>query len=201
MLTACIIDYNVGNLFSMKNALKKIGLKVEISSDPKTIMESNAVILPGVGNFGPASNNLAHLKDTIIDYVKHNRPLLGSCLGMQLLLNESEEGNGEGLKLIEGKVKKFGSNVKIPHMGWNNIIIENNNDILDGLNEKSYFYFVHSYYPVIKNSTQIVACTCHGIKFPSIVSKQNVYGCQFHPEKSGEDGLKILKNFARMAKK
>lgn len=201
MPTVSIIDYNVGNIFSIENALKKVGFRVEINSKQDKILQSDAIVLPGVGNFGAASHNLAPLKMTLIDYVHSGKLLLGSCLGMQLLFKKSEEGKGEGLNLIDGSVKKFDTNLKIPHMGWNNIIIENGNDLLDGLDENSYFYFVHSYYPLTKSNDDVTANTIYGEKFASIVSKKNIFGCQFHPEKSGKTGLKLLENFARMTKR
>jgi len=196
-----IIDYKVGNIFSMENALKKVGFRVEVNSESDKILQSDAVVLPGVGNFRVASQKLAPLKIVLNDYVHSGRLLLGSCLGMQLLFQNSEEGVGEGLNLIEGCVKKFSSNVKTPHMGWNNIKIENYNELLDGLSENSYFYFVHSYYPLLKNGDDVAASTIYGEKFASIVSKNNIHGCQFHPEKSGKTGLRLLENFARMTRK
>jgi glutamine amidotransferase len=185
----------------MTKAIEKIGLKVKITRKSSELYKSDALILPGVGNFGPAAKKLEHLHTTIIDLVDSGRPLLGSCLGLQLLFEVSEESPGKGLGLIKGRVKKFGNNLKIPHMGWNNIKRTRDSPLLEGIPDYSYFYFVHSYYPDPDNPNDILATTIYGEPFTSIIEKDNIYSTQFHPEKSGPMGRQFLVNFASLVKK
>jgi glutamine amidotransferase len=196
-----IIDYRIGNIFSMRNALQRAGLTVEVNSEPTKILDSDAIVLPGVGNFGAAAKNLEPMKATLLDCAVQGKPFLGSCLGMQLLFDDSEEAVGGGLSLIRGSVKRFPEGLKVPHIGWNNIVIKKPCELLDGLGEDSYFYFVHSYYPEPGETEAVVAETSYGVDFASIIAKGNVYGCQFHPEKSGRDGATLLRNFARISKR
>jgi glutamine amidotransferase len=198
---AAIIDYGAGNLFSISKALEEVGLEVKITSESDTLIESNTLVLPGVGNFGPATQRLSLLKDTIIDEVESGKLFLGSCLGMQLLFDTSEESPGEGLGLVRGKVKRFMENVKVPHMGWNTIKQLNDSPLLDGIPDDSYFYFVHSYYPKPENIKDVLAVTEYNQKFTSIVQRNSIYGTQFHPEKSGDMGLRLLENFASLVRK
>lgn len=201
MTLAAIIDYGAGNLFSMATALEKTGLEVKIANQSRTLKEADAIILPGVGNFGPAAKKLKPLQNTIIQEVDSGKPFLGSCLGLQLLFECSEESPGEGLGLIKGGVKKFGSGVKTPHMGWNTIKCIRFSSILDDIPDDTYFYFVHSYYPRPDNSEDTLAVTEYGQTFPSIVGRKNIYGTQFHPEKSGKSGARLLENFALAVRK
>ena len=197
-----ILNYGVGNLFSIKNALEKASVNVEVVSDIHSSENIDAIVLPGVGNFRTGSKKLLRIKDQIIDLIENNVPILGICLGMQLFFKESEESPGDpGLNLLDGVVVKFPKNVKIPHMGWNTIKIVRSSDFLEGVSEKDYFYFVHSYYTIPKDPSIIFAKTEYGVNFPSVVAKNNIFGVQFHPEKSGESGKKIIKNFLRIIKR
>lgn len=162
---------------------------------------ADAIALPGVGNFSTASKNLEPYRSEIRDRVEQGVPLLGVCLGMQLLFTRSLEGDGAGLNLLCGTVVKLPSSVKIPHMGWNTLHITKQIDLLEGVNEESFVYFVHSYYPSGLAKDVVAAETTYGVTFASIVARRNVYGTQFHPEKSGETGQKILKNFFNIVKR
>ncbi|MBC7130957.1 imidazole glycerol phosphate synthase subunit HisH [Candidatus Bathyarchaeota archaeon] len=193
-----IIDYGVGNLYSLKCAMSKIGFHIFIGANKAQIKAADAIILPGVGDFSTASKNLAAIKDEIIEQVADGKPILGICLGMQLLFQKSEEGDGEGLGLLEGENVQLPKIVKVPHMGWNTIRIVRENELLDGLQDDEYYYFAHSYYPTPADKNAICAETEYGVTFPSIIAKDNIYGTQFHPEKSGEKGIKLLENFRRI---
>ncbi len=197
-----IIDYGVGNLFSLTSSFKAIGEEIVITSDVEIIKKADKLILPGVGAFGDASKKLfdSGLDKVILEEVKKKKPLLGVCLGMQMLFTESHEfGTHKGLGLIEGKVVYIDlpKEYKIPHIGWNALHFKKQSPILKYINENDYVYFVHSYHAVdCENS--LVATTDYGKELTAIVQKDNVYGCQFHPEKSGDVGLKILKAFAEI---
>jgi glutamine amidotransferase len=195
---AALIDYGVGNIFSMKKALQRAGFAVDVTSESKDISSADAIVLPGVGAFGVAAKNIATLKPTILEDMERGVPLLGSCLGMQLLFDSSEEGSGEGLSIIRGGVIRFGGELKIPHMGWNTLMIVRPDELLEGIEEDDYFYFVHSYYVSPDDSKVVVAETGYDVEFPSVVSRDAVYGTQFHPEKSGKAGAALLENFARI---
>ena len=201
MPKATVIDYGVGNLFSMSNALRKAGLGVEIAEEPTRLRGPEAVVLPGVGNFGAAAANLEPFREALRGAVDDGTPLLGSCLGMQLLFDSSEESPGIGLGFLPGVVKRFRGDVKTPHMGWNTIEPNRDSPILDGVEPGSYFYFVHSYYPEPADLRDTLASTCYGGEFASIVERGVVYGAQFHPEKSGEPGARLLANFAELVKR
>ena len=197
-----IIDYGVGNLFSLTSSFKAIGEEVVITGDPQIIEKADKLILPGVGAFGDASKKLfdSGLDKVILEQVKNKKPLLGICLGMQMLFNESHEfGIHKGLGLIEGKVVYIDlpSNYKIPHIGWNALNFKKESPILKYINENDFVYFVHSYHAVDCEKS-LVATTEYGMGLTAIVQSDNVYGCQFHPEKSGDVGLKILKAFAEI---
>lgn len=202
-----IIDYQLGNMFSVKHACVKVGLNPKITSNKKDILEANALILPGVGAFGDAMENLKRLDliRPLIDKVKMGIPLFGICLGLQLLFEESEEhGINKGLGLIPGIVKKFSSSIenrkiKIPNTGWNTIYNKNteewNNSPLNTLDQNSYMYFVHSYYAKPENTNYILTSTNYeGFEYCSSVKKDNICAFQFHPEKSGKNGLTIYNN-------
>jgi len=198
MPEAVIIDYGVGNLLSLKCALEKVGLNVKIGLSPQQLKKADAIALPGVGNFSAAASKLDVVKEELVDAVKSGVPLFGICLGLQLFFPESEEGAGNGLKLFEGKNVRLPNSVKVPHMGWNTLRIVNQNEILDGVDDGSYVYFVHSLYPVPVDNGIVCTETDYGATFTSAIAAKNVYGTQFHPEKSGDIGLKILKNFANL---
>jgi glutamine amidotransferase len=201
MPEAVIFDYGVGNLLSLKVALEKVGLKAQISATKQKLKEANAIALPGVGNFSAAADKLEPVRDEILDAVKNGIPLLGICLGMQLFFPRSDEGTGQGLALYEGNNVWLPNSVKVPHMGWNTLRIVKQNELLDGIEDESYFYFVHSLYPAPAERGLVFTETDYGTTFASTVASRNVFGTQFHPEKSGEIGLKILKNFAKAVKK
>lgn len=201
-LRIVILNCGVGNLFSIKKALEKAGVNVKVCSTIHGFENINAIVFPGVGNFRAASNKILGFRDQIMDLVEDNVPVLGICLGMQLFFKESEESPGKpGLNLLNGVIVKLPGNVKTPHMGWNNIEIVRYMDLLEGVNKGDYFYFVHRYYAIPKDSSIIIAETEYGVKFPSIVAKNNIFGVQFHPEKSGESGRKIIKNFLKIIKR
>jgi len=161
----------------------------------------DAVVLPGVGNFNAGSRNLKMLRNKIFSLVDEGVPLLGVCLGMQLLFESSEESKGEGLGLFRGRVVRLPKTVKIPHMGWNTLKILRQCDLLAGVSEDDYFYFVHSYYGNPADAAVVVAETDYGLNFASVVNRGNIYGTQFHPEKSGEPGVAVLRNFVGIVKK
>ncbi|MBW9159061.1 imidazole glycerol phosphate synthase subunit HisH [Clostridium tagluense] len=193
-----IVDYGVGNLKSVQNALKAINIPSIISSDKEEIAKSRSIIVPGVGAFPDAMKNL---RDKGLDVVikraaETGKPILGICLGMQLFFEESEEiERCTGLGLFKGTVKKLEGSIKIPHMGWNDLSFETYTALLEGVVEHSYVYFVHSYYAQVGEDNIVNAYTMYEKKIPAIVSKGNIFGLQFHPEKSGEAGMKLLKNF------
>jgi len=192
----------VGNLRSIENAFKKVGADCVISNMEKDLAGSDALILPGVGAFRDSINNLEPLCDFLYDYIEEGKPLLGVCLGMQLLFSEStEDGLYEGLNIIKGRVVKLPSSVKIPHTGWNTLLLDNeSNSLFEGVPNNSYVYFVHSYYPIPENPTVTIAWTDYGVRFSSIINDKNVYATQFHPEKSGKVGIKILENFVKICR-
>jgi glutamine amidotransferase len=201
MLNVALIDYGIGNMFSIEYALRRFSLNVEVCSSPN-IRDIDAVVIPGVGNFRVGAGNLGRLKNFIVDLVKGNVPVLGICLGMQILFQRSEEDPSiDGLGLLSGKVVKLPGSVKTPHIGWNNVTVVRYVDFLDGIDEGDYFYFVHSYYAVPDDLWIVAAETDYGVRFPSVIVRNNVFGVQFHPEKSGRSGEKIIKNFINIAKR
>ncbi len=193
-----IIDYKSGNLKSISNGFKKIGAEFQITDDKEIIAESDYLVLPGVGAFGSAMENLEPFKDVIYEHVEADKPFLGICLGQQVLMSESEETPGvKGLDLFKGNVQKLPEGVKIPHMGWNKLKVTNDSPILEGI-DGEYFYFVHSYH-VIPDDDEIIAGTCdYGGSVVASLNQNNLFSTQFHPEKSSKAGLKILKNFTNL---
>ncbi len=200
-----IVDYNMGNLASVINAFESIGADIAVESDPEKLQNYDKLILPGVGAFGDA---MEHLKSNGMDeavkaYAKNGKPLLGICLGMQLLFDSSEEfGSTNGLGLIEGRVVAFDENrfdhkLKVPHMGWNELFVQTNTKLFNGLEREFYLYFVHSFHAVCDDKYSI-GKTYYGYEFVSAVNKDNIYGIQPHPEKSHENGLKIIENFVKL---
>ena len=193
-----IIDYKSGNLKSISNGFRKIGAEYRITDDKEIIAESDHLVLPGVGAFGSAMENLKPFEDIIREHVADDRPFLGICLGQQVLMGSSEEAPGvEGLNLFKGHVERLPEGVKIPHMGWNRLKVTNDSKILEGI-DGEYFYFVHSYH-VIPDDDEIIAGVCeYGGDVVASLSENNLFSTQFHPEKSGRAGLKILKNFTNL---
>ena len=190
-----IIDYKSGNLRSISNSFKKIGVEAIITSDPTEIANAKHLVLPGVGAFGTAMENIEPFKDVIFEHIDDGKPFLGICLGQQVLMSSSEESPGiRGLDLFKGNVEILPDGVKIPHMGWNQLDVCNDSPILEGI-DKEYFYFVHSYH-VIPDDESIIAGTCdYGGSVVASLSQNNLFSTQFHPEKSGQVGLQLLKNF------
>ncbi|RAL24501.1 imidazole glycerol phosphate synthase subunit HisH [Thermoflavimicrobium daqui] len=198
-----IIDYGMGNLHSLSKALERMGYDYVITSDPDVLRKANGLILPGVGAFGDAMYELAIRGiDTVIKAeALEGKPLLGICLGMQLLFSSSDEnGYYEGLNLLPGHVARFRGELRIPHMGWNWLFFKHPHPLFRDLSE-DYVYFVHSYYVQAANSEDVIATTNYGTSVPAIVARNQIYGMQFHPEKSGKLGLKLLNQFARLVEK
>ena len=193
-----IIDYKSGNLKSISNGFKKIGEDFQITDDIELISSAKQLVLPGVGAFGSAMENLEPFREVIEEHVNDDKPFLGICLGQQVLMGESEESpNVKGLNLFKGHCEYLPEGVKVPHMGWNRLDVVNESPILEGV-DKEYFYFVHSYH-VIPDDDGIIAATCdYGIDVVASLSQNNLFSTQFHPEKSGKAGLKILKNFVNI---
>jgi glutamine amidotransferase len=193
-----IIDYGLGNLRSIEKALQYVGAEVEISKEASIIDRADALILPGVGAFRDAMMHFSTLERVVKDAVNEGKPLLGICLGMQMLASESEEGGlHQGIDIIPGRVIRFpASELKVPHMGWNSINAKKNIPLLKNIRNGSYVYFVHSYYVNTDEKYEAAMCD-YGIEFPAIITNEagNVVGTQFHPEKSGATGLRMLSNF------
>ncbi|GAA0273672.1 imidazole glycerol phosphate synthase subunit HisH [Muricomes sp. OA1] len=198
-----MIDYDAGNIKSVEKALLLLGQEVEVTGDPERILKAEKVILPGVGAFGDAMENLkrAGLDEVIRRVAAKGTPFLGICLGLQLLFERSDEAPGaEGLGLLEGEILKIPDQegLKIPHMGWNSLHLEHGGRLFRGIEEQSYVYFVHSYYLKAKDESIVKASTEYSTHIHASVEKDNIFGCQFHPEKSSEVGLRILKNFVEL---
>ena len=200
-----IVDYGMGNLRSVKKAFESLGFLPTVTSNPEEILNSGGLVLPGVGAFGDCMKNLEeyNLIEPIRLFIKDGKPFLGICLGLQLLFEESEESpDVNGLGILKGKVVRFPrfdeGRLKVPHMGWNQVDARRPLPILKGIPVGSWFYFVHSYFPEPEDSTVIAGITHYGIEFTSAIEKDNIFACQFHPEKSSTLGLRILENFAVM---
>ena len=202
-----IIDYGMGNLGSIKNMFKYIGAEVKIESNPDNILKANKILLPGVGSFDAAMTQLS--KHNLIE-VLHEKalsekiPILGICLGMQLLTNGSEEGEQKGLGWIPAKTVSFrnhvNKNIKVPHMGWNLVDFKQKNEFTNGLDhfDETRFYFVHSYFVKCEHPENILGCSQYGLDFDSAIYQDNIFGVQFHPEKSHKFGMALFKNFAKL---
>lgn len=197
-----IFDYGAGNIFSLKIALEKQGSTVDVITNFDNANNYSGLILPGVGNFDPAIRSIRDYSSmSFQDYVKDKTPVLGICLGMEMFFEKSEEGKEKGLAALEGEVVLLPNKFKIPHMGWNNLRIKKSSPLLEGVKDSSWVYFVHSYRVKPKNSDVIVADSDYGIEVPAVINKGNLYGTQFHPEKSGKVGSLMIKNFLRECKK
>ena len=196
-----IIDYDAGNLRSVQRACEKVGIVSEVSSDPERVLHAEKIIFPGVGSAESAVETLKKrgLDNAIVDFFRAGKPILGICLGLQILLDHTEEGNKKCLGLVSGACERFkfsDRSLKIPHIGWNDIQINFKHPVLDKIEDGDQFYFVHSYYAKLLHEQEIVSSTEYGnMKFCSALAKDNLFATQFHLEKSGELGLKILKSF------
>jgi glutamine amidotransferase len=203
-----IIDYGAGNLRSVQKAFQAVGVSAEVTKDPVVIRGAKGVVLPGVGSFDSAISELRQLglEGVIEEAIALRKPFLGICLGMQHLFESSEEGKLRGLSLFPGKVVKFNftgsawSNLSVPHMGWNRLLLKHRAPIFEGIEDGAMMYFAHSYYVVPDNKLMVATNTDYGIEFCSAIWQDHVFGIQFHPEKSGEAGLKILRNFGNLTR-
>lgn len=198
-----IIDYDAGNILSVSKALEHLGAEVVVTKDPKELLSADKVILPGVGAFGDAMDKIRslNLEEVIHQIVMNNTPFLGICLGLQIMFEESDETKGvKGLGLLKGKIKHIpeGEYTKIPHMGWNSLAFPKKGRLFKGIDEGSYVYFVHSYYLDAEDKDIVCAKTNYNTCIDAAVECGNIFACQFHPEKSSEVGLKILKNFIEL---
>jgi len=221
-----VVDYGLGNLRSVTRGLERAGAAVDLSSDPAALDDADGIVLPGVGAFSEGMENAGPFREALIDQAEAGKPLFGICLGMQMLLTTSEEakhageGSAEGLDLIPGTNVRFPDSVKVPQMGWNELSVQRDHSLVDGVDsvtsespradgaarggsvDGEYAYFVHSYYAQPDDPDAVVATTDYAVDFPSVVANEagNVFGTQFHPEKSGETGLAILRNFVEMCR-
>jgi len=194
-----VIDYGRGNLGSVENALGRLGMRAVVTEDPRVIEDARALVLPGDGAFHDAMANLQArgLLEPIRTALDEGRPFLGICLGYQLLFTESEEfGQGKGLDVLSGVVRRFPGGLKVPHMGWNSVDHTGDLAIFDGVPSGAHFYFVHSYYPTTRETSLAIATCTYGVTFPAAVGRGSLFATQFHPEKSQRWGLRLLENFA-----
>jgi glutamine amidotransferase len=205
-----IVDYGMGNLRSVHKAVERAGYEARVSAEPQEVLDASKIILPGVGAFRDCMRNLEKLNlwEPVIRSIEAGKPFLGICLGLQLLFEESDEfGLHKGMGVLPGRVQRFPDDIKdlqtgqpypIPHMGWNTIQIKKNTPLFAGIEDESFFYFVHSYYALPQTPTDIAATTPYGIEFACAVQHDNIYAVQFHPEKSQAVGLRLLRNFGRL---
>lgn len=202
MTRIAIFDYGAGNLFSLKSSLERNGAEsVDIIYNLKELSKFDGLILPGVGNFDPAIKSIESSVGYLDKAIDNCMPLLGICLGMEILFNKSEEGKLEGLKILSGEVVMLPKGkVKVPHMGWNNLKIKTQSKLLKGVKDKSWVYFVHSYKTVPKDHKLVVATSDYGVSIPAMIERNNLIGVQFHPEKSGDVGALMIKNFIELCK-
>ena len=193
-----IVDYDAGNIRSVERALAHAGAAVTISADPSNVESASGIVLPGVGAAADTMNKLRerNLVEPLRQYIDSGRPFLGVCMGLQALLSRSEEGDQECMGVIPGVVRHFGhSDLKVPHMGWNNVEWVRDHRITEGIPSGSYCYFVHSFYPTLEDPALALGETTYGLTFPSVIARDNIVLTQFHPEKSGEAGLRLYRNF------
>jgi imidazole glycerol-phosphate synthase subunit HisH len=203
MTKIAIFDFGAGNLFSLKSALERNGAEiVDIIYNLKELSKFDGLVLPGVGNFDPAIRSIEDSASYLDKAIDNCMPLLGICLGMEILFNKSEEGKLEGLKILNGEVIMLPKGkVKVPHMGWNNLKIRAQSKMLKGVKDQSWVYFVHSYKTVPKDLKLVVATSDYGVSIPAMIERSNLIGVQFHPEKSGDVGALMIKNFIKLCKK
>jgi glutamine amidotransferase len=200
MVSVAIFDYGAGNIFSLKNSLEKVGATVSVITDFDKPNNFSGIFLPGVGNFDPAMVSISKSTTSFLDFVKET-PVFGICLGMEMFFKQSQEGIEKGLNVIDGEVISLPNSLKVPHMGWNDLQIKEPGVILNGVKNGSWVYFVHSFRAKPDSESVITAESDYGIKVPAVVEKDNFYGTQFHPEKSGDVGKIMLKNFLEVCKK
>lgn len=194
-----VVDYGIGNIGSVDKALRYIGADSKVISDAKEIKKADGMVLPGVSSFGACMNSLERtsLKEAVLEHISSGRPFLGICVGYQVLFEESEEDpDVAGLNIFRGKIVRFPEGLKVPHMGWNTVHYLRSSRFFEGISQNSYFYFVHSYYPVPEEEIA-VGHTFYGNEFASAIEKENIWAAQFHLEKSAENGLRLLRNFER----
>jgi glutamine amidotransferase len=193
-----ILSYGVGNLYSLETALKRENADTRLITDVRKTRSADALLLPGVGNFTEVARKIQ--RQEILDLAKNGKPLIGICLGLQLFLEGSEEGPGRGLGLFPGKAKRLPRTVKVPQIGWNTLTVSNENEVLDRIENNSWVYYLHSYYPET-DGDWVVATTKYGVEYPTLITRKNLFGAQFHPEKSGRTGRRILRNILRLIKR
>ena len=200
-MTIVIVDYGMGNLFSIYNALDHVGGNPRFARDPEDLKGAKAIVVPGVGAFGSCMSQLSRFSESLLQRLQEGVPMLGICVGMQVLFQVSEESPGApGLGWIAGKVIRLPDGVMIPQMGWNSLAILRRSEMLDGISDGDMFYFVHSYYTRPEDDSVIAATTEHGVEVTAAIQKDNLFATQFHPEKSGPKGLQIRKNFVRASR-
>jgi len=197
---ALILHYGVGNVFSIENAFKKLGFETEIKNEITEREDIDCLILPGVGSFTAAVENVSKYRKELLSLIKTGIPTLGICLGMQILFQRSEEGPGDGLGIFKGSVVSLPDNVKKPHMGWNILRKRIESPLLEGV-DNAWVYFNHTYHPNPLDEDTVVAKTSYGVDFPSVVGIGSIFGTQFHPEKSSKTGQKILENFRKIVRR
>jgi imidazole glycerol phosphate synthase glutamine amidotransferase subunit len=196
-----IVDYGAGNVPSVERALQRLGAESQRTSSPERISKAGALLLPGVGHYAALARALDEqkMRAPLIDAIHRGVPFLGICLGLQVLYKSSEEAPQlYGLNLLSGTVSALPSNVKLPHMGWNHVTAKRESRLLEGIDSQAYFYFAHSYAVLDSNGTSTATCT-HGAEFTAVIEQGNIFGVQFHPEKSGDSGARVLRNFLRLA--
>lgn len=195
-----IIDYGMGNIFSIRNALEKIGAEVKVITQPEELDNADGIVIPGVGSFGDGMRYLLPFEEKIKNSIKEEIPFLGICLGMQILFEKSQESTENGFGIIQGEVIRLPDNVIVPQIGWNELDIKRSIALLEGIENGDFFYFVHSYHCVPKDKKRVIATTEYGTEVAAVIAHDNLYAVQFHPEKSGEKGLLLLKNFLDIIK-
>ena len=197
-MRVCILNYGVGNLYSLQAALKRENADPQLVTNVRRARSADALLLPGVGNFREVARKVQ--REEIRDLAESGKPLIGICLGLQLFFESSEEGSGKGLGLFSGQAKRLPSTVKIPQIGWNTLRVTNPNEIVEGIANESWVYYMHSYYPETSGDW-VVATSKYGVEYPTLIARKNVFGSQFHPEKSGKTGRAILRNVLRLVKR
>jgi glutamine amidotransferase len=200
LVQVAIIDYGVGNLRSVEKAFAANGCAAMVTSDEKVLRQAERLVLPGVGAFGACMNKLIArgFDELVRERVAAGTPLLGVCVGMQMLFEESEEfGSSRGLGFLRGRVRRFPADLVVPQVGWNQVRQQHSNPLFGGIKDSAFFYFVHSYYCEPDETEVVAGETDYGVAYPSVVARENLFGVQFHPEKSQQDGLRMLANFAR----